>query len=151
MQIKGIITKITKNIINAKAVFNVQLDGASAAEYGCGQMECLYFNSKLQLYMPVILDGDMNNGRFAVTKMTPYFSRSDQVVRFMLHKVKGCGLGTKRIEAIVDQFGADVMSMDRDTFYEKLKNEFEGGISIKAIDKFLAAWFVSAGTISELE
>jgi len=150
MEIKGIITSITKKVCGAKVIFRVQLDADSAKEQNTGSMECLYFNSRLNLYMPVVLTGDIKNGVFEATRLKPYFSRSDQVARYMTNKIKGCGIGKKRVEAIVSQFGADVFTMPRPVFKERLESEFKGGISAKSIAAFLDEWYY-VSTISDLE
>ena len=150
MEIRGIITSITKKVCGAKVVFRVQLDATSAKEYNTGSMECLYFNSKLNLYMPVVLTGEIKNERFEVSTLAPYFSRADQVAKYMTNKIKGCGIGKKRVEAIVNQFGADVFTMTKDKFKERLETEFKGGISAKSIAAFLETWYFTS-TISDLE
>ncbi len=150
MKIQGIITKITKQHIGARTIFNVQLDSKSAKELNKGTIECVYFNSKLNLYMPVQLEGEIKNDKFNVTELKAYFSRADQVIRFMMHKIRGCGLGQKRIESIVDQFGSSIFDMTKNEFKERLESNFKGRISEKTICSFLDVWY-SESSISELE
>ncbi len=150
MLIRGIITAISKKNIGTKTLFTVQLDANSAKELNKGSIDCVFFNSRINQYMPVEIEGEIKNDRMNVTSLNLYYSRADQIVRYMVSKVKGCGLGKKRIEAIVDQFGESVVSMTKDEFKEKLESDFKGGISMKSIQAFLESWFFTS-SVSELE
>lgn len=150
MKLQGIVTKITKKTVGIKVVFSLALDEASAKAFNKASLECVYFGSKLNLYAPVSLEGEMKNGYFDVTGMSLSYTDTSDVSKFMAHKVKGCGLGLKRIEAICAQFGGKVLSMDAPRFKEVLENDYEGRISAKEISDFLYAWFY-APTISEIE
>lgn len=150
MLLHGVISGVTKKNIGIKTVFYIQLVAEDAIKLDKGSIECLYYGSRIELFKPIQVTGDFINERFVVTKMESYFTRPDQVTKYMVNKVKGSGLGKKRVETVVEQFGESIFTMTRDEFKEHLEEDFKSPISMKTITKFLDIWY-APNTLSKLE
>ena len=83
--------------------------------------------------------------------IAPYFSSETQVAKYMELRLKGTGIGKKRVESLVEQYKDSIFTMTREEFKEHLENDYKGKMSAKNIASFLETWFIPVKTITELE
>ena len=151
MKLKGIVAHITKRSAGSRDIFLLQLSQESAKELKVGQVECTYFRSGLHLYEPVEIECEKKGAYYEVSSVAPYFSSNIQVAKYMELRLKGTGIGKKRIESLIDRYKESIFTMSREEFKEHLENDYKGKLSAKNIAAFLETWFIPMKTITQLE
>lgn len=96
MKLQGVIAKIINQKKDIKGLFMLQLDNESAMIVNKGMITCSFYFSRLFLYMPVMIKGEIIDDIFYVESFVPYFSRKDQVIRFLESRAKGTHIGKKK-------------------------------------------------------
>ncbi len=145
----GTITGITKKYSGVKTIFFFQLSGKSARTLDKGELTARYFRSALHPYMPAEIKGTETDGIFEVTDIKPIFGSPHQAAVYMAEKVKGSGVGKKRVKDIIEKYGEKIMTLEFQEFYDLLVNDFPR-ISVRTVESFLAHWY-KENPISEIE
>lgn len=138
MKLQGVIAKIINQKKDIKGLFMLQLDNESAMIVNKGMITCSFYFSRLFLYMPVIIKGEIIDDIFYVESFVPYFSRKDQVIRFLESRAKGTHIGKKRIEILVDTLKNQLFTIKRKDFKDVLKEI--PGLSTDSVELFLNKW-----------
>ena len=141
MQLIGVISKITNNVIKGKLLVYISCSK--------GFIPMLVKRSKVSKDMPVIVTGDFSGKYFIVEEVKTSFLNPTYYAKYLSAKTKNSGIGLKSIQKITNKYGHDILTMEKEDLRAKLLTDFPS-FNVDKIDTFLNKMY-ERSTIAAIE
>lgn len=145
----GTINQIPRQFKGAKRYFYLDTYDPSAIRDNTGRVRCLAAASKIFPNMPVKLNGEYVDNVFECNSVEPIYITKNDTVKYLHTKVKGSGIGIKKIDKMVSLYGSRVFEFEKYEFHDNVVKDFPE-INEKSLNKFLECLY-RENPISEIE